>query len=127
MDMNKFKDWMEMAKNLHGKDFWSSIFDQANFNMSRKVSDMFQSSETAFPRVDMYHNSVEHVIVIELPGLDKQNIHVTIEGANLRVKGAVPATYQSYQQTMGERFIGEFDRLIPLPEIVKKRMLAQNL
>jgi len=121
VDMNKFKDWMDMAKNLHGKDFWSSVFDQPNSNISKNFSDMFQSADSSFPRVDMYSNSIENVIVIELPGLKKNDVHLTIEGANIRIRGVVPTSYPSHKRIMGERFVGEFNRLIPLPEHMNKK------
>lgn len=69
------------------------------------------------PLVDVYERPEGLVIMVELPGVDKSEIEVTVEGTSLKVKGHrhknIPADTQRVHQM--EIAYGPFARTVELP------------
>jgi HSP20 family protein len=69
------------------------------------------------PAVDMYETREELVIAAELPGLNQKDIHLSITGDMLTIRGErqrnQEVTEDSYYR--GERWWGRFERTLPLP------------
>jgi len=69
------------------------------------------------PAVDMYEMEDEVVVVVDLPGLNQKDIHLSISGDMLTIRGERPwnplAEERGYQR--GERWFGQFQRMLPLP------------
>lgn len=69
------------------------------------------------PAVDMYETKDELVIAAELPGLNQKDIHLSITGDVLVIRGerqrAQEVAQDSYYR--GERWWGRFERTLPLP------------
>ncbi len=70
------------------------------------------------PLTDVYETSDEIIIKVELPGVEKRDVSITVEGKQLAIRGA--RTYP--QQIPGivyhqmEINYGDFERIIMLPE-----------
>ena len=83
------------------------------------------SELAGFPRWSLLAGEVEEtakeiVVRVELPGMDKADCSITIEGNLLRLSGekrAVRETHNSTYHVM-ERAYGAFERTIPLPRNV---------
>ena len=103
---------------VHGKDdAASAASDGSPANTGSELA--------GFPRWSLLAGEVEEtakeiVVRVELPGMDKADCSITIEGNLLRLSGekrAVRETHNSTYHVM-ERAYGAFERTIPLPRNV---------
>jgi HSP20 family protein len=69
------------------------------------------------PAVDMYETKDELVVTAELPGLNEKDIHLSISGDVLTLKGERTWNQEVKQESYyrGERWFGKFERSVPLP------------
>ena len=69
------------------------------------------------PAVDMYETKDELVVVAELPGLNEKDIHLSITGDILTLRGERTWSQEVKQESYhrGERWFGKFERSLPLP------------
>ena len=69
------------------------------------------------PAVDMYETKDALVVAAELPGLDEKDIHLSIIGDVLSVRGERQWNQEVKQESYyrGERWYGKFERSLPLP------------
>ncbi|HSV32016.1 MAG TPA: Hsp20/alpha crystallin family protein [Atribacteraceae bacterium] len=77
-----------------------------------------------FPTIDVAETENEVMVKAELPGIDPKNIDVNVSEDNLEIKGEVKEEREEGSQEVGycrkERFIGTFERTVPLPAKVKQ-------
>ncbi|MEC1719771.1 Hsp20/alpha crystallin family protein [Schinkia azotoformans] len=124
MDMDKFLQWMELAKKYQSSNFWSEIFDQSSFDEFMKNNDFARTDTTQagdmtqqsnFPPTDIYVTDGEVILILDIAGYMKEEIQLSVSGTRLLIKGfnnrVIPG--ELVQQ---ERFHGEFERVIQLPE-----------
>lgn len=78
------------------------------------------------PVVDVFETKVSLVIVAELPGLDKQDVHVTVEADRLTIRGERPLVPSGpgEQTHRMERSHGTFHRVFPLPASVDTNQIT---
>jgi HSP20 family protein len=69
------------------------------------------------PAVDMYETKDELVVAAELPGLNEKDIHLSITGDMLTLRGERHWNQETKQDTYyrSERWYGKFERTLPLP------------
>jgi len=69
------------------------------------------------PALDMYETKDALMVVAELPGLEEKDIHLSIIGDALSVRGERKVNHEVKQENYyrGERWYGKFERSIPLP------------
>jgi HSP20 family protein len=69
------------------------------------------------PAVDMYETKDALVVAAELPGLVEKDIHLSIVGDVLNVRGERHWNQEVKQENYyrGERWYGKFERSLPLP------------
>jgi HSP20 family protein len=69
------------------------------------------------PAVDVYETNDELVVAADLPGLEEKDIHLSITGDVLALRGERQwnraVKQESYSR--GERWYGKFERTLPLP------------
>lgn len=124
MEMEKFLQWMELAKKYQSGNFWSEIFDQSSFDEFLKNNDFARTESTQagdmaqqsnFPPTDIYITDSEVILILDIAGYLKEEIQLSVSGTRLLIKGfnnrVIPG--ELVQQ---ERFHGAFERVIPLPE-----------
>lgn len=138
MDMDKLKQWMDLAKNMQGGDFWNNIFDQEftkqfmmndqqfnapndGSNINRKTGQ--EEKQRTFPIIDILEGESEVIVLIELPGVMKENIELGLNGNILTIKGVASPIHPQLKKTYAERFYGEFLRQITLPDTVSPNEL----
>ncbi len=96
-----------------GRPYWLAL---PNAELSK------QRAEVLLPCIDVAQTDQAIQVTAELPGLDEKDIEVTLENQALVIKGnkkqESEETKKNYQLT--ERSYGEFLRVIPLPEEIKK-------
>ncbi|WP_338753689.1 Hsp20/alpha crystallin family protein [Bacillus sp. FJAT-52991] len=115
MDFEKFKQWMNFAQHYQSGDFWNNIFDQSKTTTDRSIEN--------FPPVDVYIEDSRVIILIELSGLTKNDIQVSVSGTTLTIQGQVKSFFNA-SPVLQERYYGEFKRTIQLPEPVEGRNVS---
>jgi len=136
MDMEKLKQWMETAQSMQGGEFWKNIFDQdfakqfineqpfkSPFPETGGQSAREEVKSRSFPLIDILEGNQEVVIMIELPGVKKENIELGLMGDILTVKGTAQPIYPHLKLIHTERFYGEFQRQIKLSDTVSPNQL----
>ncbi|WP_286228863.1 Hsp20/alpha crystallin family protein [Neobacillus mesonae] len=131
MDMEKIKQWMEVAKGMQGGDFWGNLFDQDFAKQFMNEEQMKgpsagnhqqasreASREKTFPTIDLLEGDEEVVVIIELPGVLKENVELGLSNNILTVKGKALSLHPHLKISYSERFYGEFQRQITLPDTI---------
>ncbi|GHH98366.1 Hsp20/alpha crystallin family protein [Neobacillus kokaensis] len=131
MDMEKLKQWMDVAKSMQGGDFWGNIFDQEfakQFMNEQQMKGPFpgtnqqtsreESPSRTFPTIDILEGEEEVIVIIELPGVLKENVELGLNNNILTVKGKVLPLHPHLKITYTERFYGEFQRQVTLPDSI---------
>jgi HSP20 family protein len=69
------------------------------------------------PAADMVENKDELVITVEVPGVSQKDIHLSIDGDLLTVKGERRWSHEDKQEHHYrlDRWAGKFERVLPLP------------
>ena len=69
------------------------------------------------PAVDMHETKDELVVTADLPGLNEKEIHLSITGDMLTLRGERRWNQETSQDSYyrGERWYGKFERTLPLP------------
>ncbi len=81
------------------------------------------------PLTDMYEADDEIIIKIELPGVERQKIHLTLEGRQLVIRGIRDNPLKKcgivYHQM--EINYGEFERILMLPQAIESEHIKAEL
>ncbi|MBM7645728.1 HSP20 family protein [Scopulibacillus daqui] len=122
MDVEKLKQWLEMAQKFQGKDFWSDIFDQSmpEQPQANPESDSRSSASPQLPLYDILQTDHLWIILIDLPGVEKGDIQLTIAGNQIQISGRARCPYDNVAIIHSERLNGTFQRTIHLPEIISE-------
>jgi HSP20 family protein len=71
------------------------------------------------PPLDVYQDKDNFTIVVDLPGLKKENIDISLRGETLTISGERKAEEKKGEQGFrAERFYGSFQRTVKLPALV---------
>ncbi len=138
MDIEKLKQWMEIAQNMQGGEFWNNIFDQdfarqflddqpfksPSAASKDQVSREKQPESPVFPTIEVVEGDQEVYVIIELPGLNKEDIELGLAGDMLTVKGTNTPIYPELKRSYTERFSGDFQRQIKLPNTITPNQLS---
>jgi HSP20 family protein len=86
---------------------------------ARTASDWLQNQTTSqgpFPPINVFQQGHDILAVIELPGVDKNDLQIQAENNTIRISGRKAVTYpEGVSLHRRERMRGEFDRTITLP------------
>ena len=86
---------------------------------ARTASDWLQNqttSEGPFPPINVFRQGHDVLAVIELPGVDKNDLQIQAKNNTIRISGRKAVTYpEGVSLHRRERMRGEFDRTITLP------------
>ena len=125
MDIEKMKQWVELAKQFQQGPFWGDLLETGN---TKKMMEQFTKPSVkpstnkpltaAFPPADIFKNNHEYIMVLDLPGVRKEDVEISIADYSLHIKGIVNRSYPELVNIQTERYIGEFERTISLPEMV---------
>ncbi len=139
---------------LFDDDFFNTPYDAQNWNpyeeiqrMQRDMDRIFNNAFNRFdnspdfqhlfregvitPEMDVKEDDRQYTVIVNLPGTDKNNVSVNLDGQQLTIKGE-----QKYEQedkdAMGnivyrERRSGSFQRSITLPQPVKQSGMKTDI
>jgi len=110
-------------------DRWSSLRDNLNSLFELPFWLSFGRQGELFsgwsPALDLYQNSDNVVAVIELPGMRKEDIEISLHDGTLAISGerkSEPSNGEKAERT--ERYVGKFRRSITLPTRVNANKVS---
>lgn len=84
------------------------------------VSDVWpQSRTTAWLPLDIKENEDEFVVLASIPGVNPDDLDITLTNNVLTIQGEIPAVGEDETYYLRERHYGKFYRSIQLPATVK--------
>ena len=116
-----------------------SIFD----HMQREMSDMFNRAQSlidtdegegqgsgAFftPSIDSHESESEYRLSLELPGVKRDDVELTVENGHITISGEKRSRYEQSDDSGSrtETRYGRFQRILPLPEGVDEDAIEAN-
>jgi len=104
-----FDDWFET--------YWPKPFPR----LWRPDFWRFRPINLEAPALDVYEDKQDLIVKVEIPGLSKDDIDLTIEGNTLTIKGEKKKEHEIKEEDYyrSERVFGSFSRSIELPADVK--------
>jgi HSP20 family protein len=97
------------------EDFW---FNQPGFWRIPKLISPFRGRW--FPRVDISETNDEVKVVVDIPGIDPDNIDIDVRDSKLRISGKIEREKTDEKPYRYERSSGEFMREMTLPARIKE-------
>lgn len=100
------------------------------FELVRDFDRFFESpapqTGTWKPRVDVFERDAGLVVRAELPGIDAENLDVTVEGGTLTISGTRSFTSETEEKGFHrkELFEGHFKRTLLLPEGIDPKEIS---
>jgi HSP20 family protein len=81
------------------------------------------------PSADVYEDSANYFVEVELPGVDIDDVEVTAEGNVVRISGERKAAGEPSRQTVQrmERYFGPFLREFSFPDVIDSGRVAASL
>lgn len=94
-----------------------SIRDLMERFMNEPMTGMRPWSESGIPSVDMYQTDEEIIVKATLPGVQPDDIHISVTGDMLTVRGTTSEEQEAQDSSyyVRERRQGEFSRALTLP------------
>ena len=100
-------------------DRWSNLRDELNslfdvpFLSNVNRQNLFSGWS---PALDLYQNNDNLVAVVELPGMRKEDIEISVHDGTLSIAGERKSSHSNGEQAeRSERYVGSFRRTISLP------------
>ena len=110
-------------------DRWSSLRDNLNSLFEVPFWSSFARQGELFsgwsPALDLYQNNNNVVAAIELPGMRKEDIEISLHDGTLAISGerkSEPSNGEKAERT--ERYVGKFRRSITLPTRVNANKVS---
>ena len=73
------------------------------------------ASQGPFPPINVFQQGDEILAIVELPGIDKNELQIQAKENTLRISGKKVINYPEGSVHRRERLFGEFDRTLSLP------------
>ena len=101
-------------------DRWSSLRDELNSFFGMPFWSSFGRTGQLFtgwsPALDLYESGDHFVAVVELPGMRKEDIDISLHGGTLTISGERKRESTNGETAQrSERYVGTFRRSIALP------------
>jgi HSP20 family protein len=100
-------------------DPFNALLDLQRALEARLASDWLQDSTASrgpFPPINVFQQGDDIVAIIELPGIDKNDLHVHAQGNTIRISGMKAVDFpEGVSVHRRERISGAFDRTLSLP------------
>ncbi|GLB61141.1 Hsp20/alpha crystallin family protein [Cytobacillus sp. NCCP-133] len=136
MDMEKWKELIQLTAQYQNEDFWSGFMESENSDLNKKRSfsgleqrkiNTFLSNQEVYPRCDMYEDGDKIIIEAELPGLAKNDIKVSLIQDELIIKGKSSTFRNHCRYLLKERPSRNFEKKLSIPIAINKNMIETSL
>lgn len=101
-----FDRWSNLRAELN------SLFDSSSWADGTEQAQLFNGWT---PALDLYQTADDIVAVVELPGMKKEEIELSLHEGALTISGERKGSASDDQNARTERFVGKFRRSISLP------------
>jgi HSP20 family protein len=125
MNMNSLKDWMDFANRYSDGDFWKEFMEGKD--SSDPSESPIRSVVQWVPSVDVISSKNETFILIELPGIRKEDFELIISSTQFIIKGVKPNRMLGLSYITNESYYGDFERIIPFPHPVMAETVLARL
>jgi HSP20 family protein len=99
-------------------DPFDALFNLQRSLEARTGSEWLQNqtaSQGPFPPINVFAQGDDILAIIELPGVDKNDLQIQAKENTIRISGKKTASYPEGSVHRRERIAGEFDRTLSLP------------
>jgi len=105
------------------QDRMNRLFEDATERRTRVDAETSDPVETAewYPTADVYDHTVEYLIAVDLPGIDRSALEITIDDNELTIKGTRAVAETPTSRT--ERPTGRFLRTFRVPGSVDQNSI----
>lgn len=80
------------------------------------------------PATDIYESEAELTVVMEMPGVDRQNVDITLEKGRLAVEGRIDFTaYEGLKPAYTEYNVGHFVRGFSLSSKIDQQKISADM
>ena len=80
------------------------------------------------PHADIFETEPALTLVLEMPGVDKKNVHVSVEGGVLNVEGRIDfSKYEGMQPVYTEYNIGHYRRGFSLSSKINQNKISAEM
>ena len=105
-------------------------FKHLNFDkLFSEIPNNFDMLFNTFPKVDLMENKNSVNIVVELPGVSKEDVKIVLEDGVLTIRGEKKNIVDEKDKVRiltNERTFGKFDRKFELPEDINSEEVKAN-
>jgi HSP20 family protein len=116
MELDKLKKWLDLAQQYQTENFWKQIFDEkTEYPSPSPLENPFTKVQEYIPKCDIYEEHGGLIAEIEIPGLNKEDIKVSINQQTLTISGEFKSLVPSRKYFLKERANHRFKKEIFLP------------
>jgi HSP20 family protein len=94
-----------------------------------RLRKMFKEEGFAAPRIDLFEEKEALIAKVEVPGIKKEDLSITVEDETLTVRGSLTTAEEVKEKNyyFAERATGGFLRTVPLPAKVHAEKVTATL
>ena len=96
-------------------------------NDIERLTSLAASEDAVTPRLDLFDWGDSYRVIIEVPGVEQENLEVALEGRSLTVAGLREPSGDDAMRLISERPSGHFQRTLELPEAIDPEGTRANL
>jgi len=116
--------WPTLDRWSNLRDELNSLFDLPVWASQNRQSQLFTGWA---PAVDLYQTNDNVVALVELPGMRKEDIEISLHDGMLTIEGErKTSTSNGEKAERTERYVGSFRRSITLPVAVDPNRVSAN-
>lgn len=128
MEFEKFKKWLDLAGQNPADHFWNQVFAENNqLKMNQKDANSFFIAGSYIPISDLYKVEDQLIVDVELPGLKKEDIHLSIHHQLLSITGEFKTFQPQNKYFLKERANRKFKKEITLPFPIQIHSVCSEL
>ena len=114
--------WTGLDRWNNLRDELDSLFDMPFWSNFGRQSQLFSGWS---PALDLYQNNDNVIVRVELPGMRKEDIEISLQDGMLTISGERKSeTSEGDKAERTERYVGKFRRSISLPTQVDSNKVA---
>lgn len=112
MEIDKLKQMLDTAQQFQSEAFWKNIFDSSNPN-SPSLTPL--SISEFIPKCDLYEADKTLVAELEIPGILREHLDISIQEQMLIIAGEFKTLQQNRKYYVKERASRKFRKEVALP------------
>ncbi|MBT2691051.1 Hsp20/alpha crystallin family protein [Bacillus sp. ISL-47] len=135
MDMQKWTELIKLSSQYQDLDFWKEFCAPESSDLSKKrfipsleqeKINAFLSTKEVYPRCDMYEAGGRIIIEAEVPGLEKDDIKVSLIHHDLVIKGKCSSFQNHFRYFLKERPSRTFEKKLTIPLPIDKNSIETS-